>query len=212
VTTTTLAGGHAEGTNLADWKEKEVQIRWGSLDTRAVVLGWNTETSGSTPSYAITFAGEDLVPGRDAVLTFHLADAGQEPSRPLGEKEASKGKAAPTKGERDAAKEPIDLTVEVADSRGAVARLPLSRFSAIQPRIEGRVGKAGFLDKTPTSEVVFQVFDFPLAAFVAANPAFAPEALTSVRLVFDRTPKGVVILDDVGLRAPEGRRGELVAF
>ena len=65
---------------------------------------------------------------------------------------------------------------------------------------QAQVAKAAFLNETRTSEVVFQVFEFPLAAFAAANPAFAPDSLAAIRLVFDRSPKGVVILDEVGLR------------
>jgi dienelactone hydrolase len=199
VTTTTLAGGRIEGTNLADWKEREIQIKWGSLDTRAVVLGWDKETAGGRPSYAITLPAEGLSPRPESTLTFHLADAKQEPSKPLGAKDESKGKEA-AKARKEEPKQPIDLTVEVADRGGAVSRLPLSHFSALQPQIEARVVKAGVLTETPTSEVVFQVFDFPLTAFSAANPAFNPSTLTTVRLIFDRTEKGVVILDDVGLR------------
>ncbi len=200
VTTTTLAGGRIEGTDLADWREREIKIKWGSLDTRAVVLGWDRKTARGTPSYAIALPEQGPAPGRDAVLTFHLADAKQEPGKPLGGKGDSKDKASRPKESKDAPKEPIDLTVEVADRAGATARLPLSRFSALQPQIEAPVVKAGFLTDTPTSEVVFQVFDFPLAAFADANPAFAPDALARVRWVFDRSPKGVVVLDDVGWR------------
>jgi len=48
--------------------------------------------------------------------------------------------------------------------------------------------------------VVFQHFELPLAAFIAANPALDPTGLAQVRLVFDRTRMGVVALDDVGFR------------
>ena len=50
----------------------------------------------------------------------------------------------------------------------------------------------------PASEVVFQHFEYPLADFAAANPAFDPANLTEVRLVFDRSPTGVVVLDNLG--------------
>ena len=50
------------------------------------------------------------------------------------------------------------------------------------------------------SEPVSQSFEFPLAAFVEADPAFDPASLTTVRFIFDRTPAGVVVLDDVGFR------------
>lgn len=40
----------------------------------------------------------------------------------------------------------------------------------------------------------------PLTAFMEADPIFDPATLTTVRFIFDRTPAGVVILDDVGFR------------
>jgi len=198
LTTTTLPGGKTEGTSLTDWREKEIKIKWGSLETRAAVLGWDAGRSKTTATYAITLPAAGLALRPDSVLTFHLADAKQDPSKPLGQKEAPKPE--PAKEKADEQKEPIDLTLEVADRAGHVARLPLSHVAALQPQIESKVAKAGFLSDAPTSEVVFQAFDFLLASFAAANPAFDPVSLASVRLVFDRTPKGVVILDDVGIR------------
>ena len=117
-----------------------------------------------------------------------LADANEDPTRET--------KDAGQKGER----EPIDLTVEVMDGAGEVARLPLSHFSFLQPQLQGQIAKAAFMSPLPVSEVVFQHFEFPLAAFIAANPAFDPAGLTQVRFVFDRTPVGVVALDDIGFR------------
>jgi hypothetical protein len=55
---------------------------------------------------------------------------------------------------------------------------------------EGRYGDAW--------EPVLQTFELPLAAFVEADHGFDPAALREIRLVFDRTPEGVVILDDLG--------------
>jgi hypothetical protein len=56
---------------------------------------------------------------------------------------------------------PIDLTVEVVDGAGETARLPSSRFSLLQPQLKGQLGKAAFMSPVPTSEVVFQHFEFP---------------------------------------------------
>ncbi len=50
------------------------------------------------------------------------------------------------------------------------------------------------------SEVVFQHFEFPLVALIAANPALNPSSLAQVRFVFDRTRVAVVALDDIGFR------------
>jgi len=49
------------------------------------------------------------------------------------------------------------------------------------------------------AELVLQSFSLPLAEFAKANAAFDPAQLRTIRLVFDRTPKGEVALDDVGL-------------
>lgn len=196
VTTTTLAGGRIQGTNLADWKEEEIQIKWGSLDTRAAILGWDEAGSSTPATYAITLPESGLQLGPKSVLTFHLADAKEKPSEPLG------SMANDEKKDEDEAREPIDLTVAIESGAGHFARLPLSSFSALQPQIEAQVAKAGLLNDTPTSEVVFQIFDFPLSAFLAANPALDLTRLRTVRFVFDRTARGVVVLDDVGFRDP----------
>ena len=62
--------------------------------------------------------------------------------------------------------------------------------------------KASFMNITgpSPSEPIFQSFEFPLAAFVEADPVFDPANLTTVRFIFDRTPAGVVVLDDLGFR------------
>ena len=54
----------------------------------------------------------------------------------------------------------------------------------------------------PSSELVFQVFDLPLADFAEVNPLFDPAELRTVRFVFDRTRRRVIVLDDVGFRPP----------
>lgn len=86
------------------------------------------------------------------------------------------------------------------DGAGEAARLPLSHFSLLQPQLEGRLGKAGFMSPFPSSEAVFQHFEFPLGGFVISNPAFDPADLAQVRFIFDRTVEGVVVLDNVGFR------------
>ena len=99
-------------------------------------------------------------------------------------------------GDANGSAAPIDLTVELADRRGNAARLPLSRYAFVQPRIAAPLFKAAWLSTRPTSEVVLQTFEFPLAQFAAANPAFDLASLAEVRLVFDRTPAGLLVLDD----------------
>lgn len=103
--------------------------------------------------------------------------------------------------EEDEPREPIDFTVRFVDADGAVAELPLSRFSMVQPQLEVQLRKA-FLDEPRTeSEAVFQSFLFPLEWFREANPRIDPSRPGRLELVFDRSTEGVVILDTVGFRS-----------
>jgi dienelactone hydrolase len=181
---TTLPGGSLAGENLALWREQPAQAKWEDLGDQAVYLGWDAGDSTAPASYRIQVPEGALALDRESVLVFALADAGQ----------------VATPEPDDGPRAPIDLTVEVVDSAGATARWPLSHFSPLQPPLEVQLGKAGFMSPFPPSDTVLQHFEFPLADFVTVNPAFDPAALDAVRLVFDRTSAGVVVLDDVGFR------------
>ncbi len=199
VGTTTLPGGKLAGANLTDWKEKEVKIKWGSLETRAVYLGWNSKEAPGVASYTLTLPEKGLELNRDSVLFFSLADANQEPS-PYDKDKKKDDKKEKKDKEKKKPREPMDLTIEVEDEAGNSARLPLSSFSYLQPQIEVQTKKADFLSTVEKSEVVFQVFEFPLEALVEVNRSLDPARLRTIRFLFDRTEKGVVVLDDLGFR------------
>jgi len=196
ITTATLSGGSLRGENLTDWKERLVKIKWGDLETRGVLLGWNTGEL-KDPRYTLRLPRTGFAIDPADILVLSLADAKQDPSpldphkKPDPKKKKEKKKEPPV---------PIDLTLEVADTTGQSARLALGGVSRLQPQIEARVLKAAFLSSVPSSEVVFQTFEFPLASFVAANPRLDPGRLAEVRLRFDSTTRGVVILDNLSLR------------
>jgi hypothetical protein len=187
-----------------------------------VWLGWNREKAKDLPTYALLLPEPGLEAGPDQVLAFHLADAKQDPSPPLDEENAGEGSGDEKKGEKagdesktrdakgdDAKKKgddkekppkPIDLTVEVEDASGRTARLPLGRFRLLQPQIEAQVPKAAWLSAEKPSELVFDTFELPLAAFREATSELDPSSLRAVRLLFDRIDKGVVVLDDLAIR------------
>jgi len=107
--------------------------------------------------------------------------------------------------DEDAPREPIDFTVRIVDAHGAIAELPLSRFSMVQPQLEVQLRKAFLNDEPRTeSEAVFQSFLFPLEWFLEANPQFDTSRPARLEFVFDRSESGVVILDTVGFRPPAG--------
>jgi hypothetical protein len=108
----------------------------------------------------------------------------------------------PPKPNPDADTLPIDFTVEFVDADGHVARMPLSRYGAVRRPLEARIYRRAGRDEQRFQnifEYVPQTFVLPLADFAAASPDFNPAKLKSVRLRFDRTFQGAIILDDVGI-------------
>lgn len=100
---------------------------------------------------------------------------------------------------------PVDLTVELVDSAGHVARLPISRFGMARHPMDARIYRRARRDTerfTNVYELIAQTFVMPIADFVEAAPELDPRQLAAVRLVFDRTPAATVIVEHVGLSTP----------
>ena len=168
------------------------------LSTRGAYLGWDDDATQGVPSYTVTLPPDTAaLPGSTLVLA--VADGNDNPNpRGLHRRDRSGAthplwSAVPRK--------PIDFTVEIVDAAGAVARLPLLTVSLLQPQLESRVWKTGFLPPR-AAEAAFQSIAVPLADFATQNPAFDPTKLAAIRLVFDRTPAGVVIVNEIGLLRP----------
>lgn len=215
VTRTTVEGGFQTGANLGFWRHRRLEGRGGwSFQDRAAVLGWNTTgwtnlVPDNAPNYTITLP-DDLprrwgIDGR-TILSFCLADtcetceAQKEEHPALSEPNAPRAKDsnAPAPGP---GKPPIDLTIELATSDGAVARLPLSHVHPLQPILKVTFTKWPYWERVrfkSATEPVLQTYEIPLSDFVAANPAFEPGRLKQMRLRFDRTRTAVILLDDVG--------------
>lgn len=118
-------------------------------------------------------------------------------SRPPGPRQPSHEEALP----------PLDLTVEVTDEAGAVARVPLSRYGAIRRPLEMNVLRRRDLESQRFQnpwEMVLQDYSIPMADLVAQAPTLDPARLASIRLVFDRSPAGTVVVGEVGVEV--GRR------
>jgi len=100
---------------------------------------------------------------------------------------------------------PIDLTVELVDTAGHVARLPLSRFGIARKPLEARIYLRKGRDASRFSdifELIPQTFVMPMADFTAASAGFDPRQLATIRLLFDKTEAGTIVLEHVGLSTP----------
>jgi hypothetical protein len=102
---------------------------------------------------------------------------------------------------------PIDLTVEMVDAAGHMARLPLRNFGAPRRPLELQLMRRESSEKLrfPTQfEIVPQTYVMPLADFMQASPTFDPTRLRSIRLVFDRLVAGTIVVDDIGVSSSVG--------
>lgn len=221
VTTGSLPGTTISGSGLAQWQEKDLAFRsgGGTKQNQVAVLGW--KKTESAPEQVATFAVQvpagALAPGDGASLVFSLADTGEDPPDPADQKKAAK-KGEPTAAEKQEAerktkereakaerekkegKEPLDLSIELATENGVV-RLPLSKFRQLPVPLRAHFTKLGDEKEMYGDdwEPILQTFELPLAAFA---PGLHPAGIREIRFVFDRSPEGVLLLDDLGIAEP----------
>lgn len=225
LTTASLPGARIDQQGLSLWREQYLPFKSGTTRDSVVYLGWKEPVKDQakdknrelTPaSYTISLPaglGAEWKLSGDSELRFAMAQVDEKPSddesdngekkgeetkSPAGKKQDAKkdgSKPDPTRPER------LDVTVELTSASGASVRLPLSRFRAIPVILTARMTKfwneSAIFEKS--SEPVLQSFALPLAAFTRADARFDPATLTAIRFVFDRSPKGVVALDDVAI-------------
>jgi dienelactone hydrolase/cytochrome c oxidase subunit IV len=195
--TAAAPGAAIVGRNLSVWRESDVKLKWNPLDTNVALVGWD-ERVGKGASYSVDLGRAAAAAGPGADLVFSAADAGVS-SLPKDFKPVK----AKTKAREKADKGPLDWTVVLVDAKGAEARVPLSRDQVLYPQIKGRTRVFPEIDGAKPSEVVMRRYRLPLAAFAAANPALDLGSLKAMRFDFDRSKRGVIALDDVGV-SPAG--------
>lgn len=169
-----------------------VRSTWGVSDRSAVYL---------------SLAATNTKPGPRA-LPKDPNKKDDETGKPDAKKPAAKAPPrpkAPPKPKEKPDQTPIDLTVELVDTAGHVARLPLSRFGIARRPLDSRIYRRAGRDAqrfTNIFELIPQTFVMPIADFVEASPEFDPRQLATIRLLFDRTEAGTIMLEHVGLSTP----------
>lgn len=111
-------------------------------------------------------------------------------------------KPEPKKKDEKPDETPVDLTVELVDAAGHVARQPISRYGIARHPLEANVYIRKGRDATRFTsnfELIPQTFLMPLADFAQSSPDFDPKTLTTVRLLFDKTIAGQVIVEHIGI-------------
>lgn len=179
VATASVPGALIEGGNLQVWREAKLLLRLDEEANQAnniVRLEW---LPGAPPAFYRFTMPEQLAANwkldETARLTLALAND-------------------------SAVRQQIELTIELADTTGERAQLPLRQFAVLNPPLPIRLAKLPALEAwlLKPAELVPQTIELPLAEFVRANPAFKPARLATITLQFERRTAGAVVLDEVG--------------
>lgn len=112
----------------------------------------------------------------------------------------------------------VELSVEVADAQGNTATVALNRYGPVRRPIKIRIRRRKDQRYRGDTEMVLQSYSIPLGDFLSVSPGLDLERLKEIRLVFDRTVSGSVVLDEVGfsrmdpafLRASVGAGGRQI--
>lgn len=177
--------------NLSLARETWAKLKQRDLSTHVAVLTWDDRFARRDRSYGFDFAQPRSLP-RDGALVFS-ASATRDSTLPE-DFEPPKTKAPPADPGR-----PLDWTVTLVDADGREARAPLSTDAPLYPPFTGLTRRARWIDFDATSEIVLQRFRLPFSVFAAANPALDLARIRAVRFDFDRSPRGAIALDDVGV-------------
>jgi dienelactone hydrolase len=221
--TASLPGSTIQTADLSIWKEQTLPLQWGDYESRMVVLGWNTTQSDTLmPCYQISWpAGTLTIPNRP-VLVFAMANTGDKADPPGKKKDGESGNNQNSETnenkenkknenkkneeqkeeEKDDDDEPqlIDFTIRLADESGTMLEFPLSQCAPLQPRLRRQLTKLKFMQTAAESENILQFFYFPLEEFAHAHPDFDFQQVESITFIFDRTPEGVVAINNIGFQ------------
>lgn len=183
--TVTFAGGAASVDGVRLWRESELGLRaaqlFGNQQSQAVYLGWHSE-KGPPPSYSINRA-EGF--GKASELYLSVTDAR--------ETALATGFGATRPGKRDV----LDFTVEISDDQSRTIRRAVSSIGGLPPLIPIRLTKFGGFEPTE-SQPILQTLVVPLSGAQTTGPVLGN--IRSIVLRFDRSPRGVVAVDDIILR------------
>ncbi|MEJ2087259.1 MAG: hypothetical protein P8Y69_01990, partial [Gammaproteobacteria bacterium] len=173
-------------TGLSLWKEAEVPLRWGDMDSAALLVGWSGAEEDD-PTYEIELLEGGLAVAPTMALSFSAAMATEAP----GEVE-----------DYEVPKE-LDFEIELVDRSGRSGIVHLKDRRPLFPQVDPVLYKLEALGDSAASEPTFQRFVFPFSAWSGANPELDLSALATIRFRFDKTVPASVWLDDIAI-SPEG--------
>lgn len=203
-----------------DQRHNAVWLGWNNRSA-----GKDTTKLGKSASYSITLSDSLRVayqPNAASAIYLSLAVTKEKPGPRPGPKDTTKadtskaGKARtdsiakakakaepkPSKKKEVADTTPVELSVELVDASGHVATMPLNHFGTVRRPLETKIYRREGRDEQRFAtifELVQQTFVLPVGEFAKTSPTFDPTQLKTIRLLFDKTVAGTVVVSDIGL-------------
>lgn len=193
-------GSRLQAKNLKVWREEELLFR--DKDTQgnnALVLGWDYGGKLPAPDSMAVYRIDlppAAFPGSTPAAALLLSVAAGNPDELKQAKEEKKEK----KADRPHDPEP-DFSIELEDTLGRRAAVILGDVRRVAPRLQVQFLKTKALSKAlgSTWEAALETIEIPLSEFRTQDNGFNLNAIQSIRLIFDQSVKGVVIVDELGL-------------
>jgi dienelactone hydrolase len=102
--------------------------------------------------------------------------------------------------EEEKAKPPLRLSVQAVDAAGNTGRVLLNRYGPVRRPIEIRISRREDQEYRGNWEMVLQSYSVPLQDLVdASGGSLQIGRIAEIRLLFDESQAGTVVLDDVGI-------------
>ncbi len=188
----------------------------------AAWIGWNNRIAGDDTTKMGRPAAYEIALGdslrsawrvdRESALVFSLSATDTKPGpravpRDTTRKDSTAKKATPARrpppprrptGPDTTA---FDLSVEIVDASGSAAKVPLSSYGPVRRPVEAYIYRRSGRDKLrfgSLSEIVLQTYVIPFEEWRRVSPSLDLDHVVKVRLVFDRTPAGTIVLDNIG--------------
>jgi dienelactone hydrolase len=230
VTSGTAEGVTIEGDSLSTWRESTLLLRSSnrantssSQENQAVWIGWNNHIAGGDTTRLGSPARYSLVLPEGLAMDWRLNEGttldvmlGATHNRPS-PRESPDGRSTGPDPDRPREREsgvnvseseeegpPVDLSVEVEDARGRTARVRLGDYGPIRKPLVSHILRRRDLEERRFDqpwELILQTYSIPLGDFGTTRPDLELTSLRAVRLVFDRTQAGEVVVDQIGLSA-----------
>ncbi len=93
---------------------------------------------------------------------------------------------------------PLDLTVNITDTKGETAHALLSDFARVYPSLPVMTTKLQFITNSPVYKHYFQTVRIPKTAFQKNNEKLDLSSIKSISFHFDKLNTGNIKLDNIG--------------